>query len=433
MDLFESASKASESNAPLAERSRPQSLADYLGLELLLKKYGFLRAFTEGKSLFSMVLWGPPGVGKTTLALLLAESHHAVFYKESALTLTSQRMREIGQQGHADRTMYSKRSICFIDEIHRLNRAQQDQLLPFMENGDLIIIGATTENPGYRLNRAILSRTRVVQLSKASKADLKELAKKSLASAEIQLDTDQVEVLIHFADGDFRRLLGGVEAIQDFLKSHDSLGEASLQDILGSFYLPYDQSGEEHYDTISAFIKSVRGSDANAALYYLARMIHGGEDPLFVARRLMILASEDIGNADPRALSVATDTYRAVEVLGMPEAGITLGQCVTYLASAPKSNRSYQAYNAAMGFVEKTGSPEIPLHLRSSSTAMSKSLGYGQGYKYPHSYPKHWVEQSYFPEELKSQAPEFYEPSQSGFEKQIAEYQRWLKRPHEST
>ena len=322
-----------------------------------------------------------------------------------------------------------RQTVLFVDEIHRFNKGQQDVLLPFIEQGDLILIGATTENPSYELNKALLSRCRVLIFNRLAIEDLETLLQK--ASDQLGVQIEQVlslefkNFLLENSDGDARRLLNTYEVLVNYHKNVGRLlSEDEFQQAL-SLALPYDKNSEFHYDLISAFIKSVRGSDANAAVYYMARMLEGGEDPVFIARRLIVLASEDIGNADPRALTMAVSGLQAVEAIGLPEAAITLAQVTTYLASCPKSNRSYMAWNKAKEEVAKSRSLAVPLHLRSSKTKLSQDLGYGKGYAYPHDFPKAWTQQNYLPTEIADSV--FYEPSQRGFEKNITDYLEWLK------
>jgi len=333
---------------------------------------------------------------------------------------------------------YQTLTVLFVDEIHRFNKAQQDVLLPFVEKGEITLIGATTENPSYELNRALMSRCRLVVFERHTQESLSEIAQNAFKVSgftQKELLEDQAyNQLLEFADGDARKLLICIEEIAALYQSFQvgseksvqfPLNSENLEANLGQRAIGYDKTSDQHYDVISAFIKSIRGSDADAALYYLARMLKGGEDPLFISRRLIILASEDIGNADPRALQVAISGAQALEMIGLPEGAITLGHVVCYLASAPKSNRAYLALKKAQEYVDRTGTPPLPLHLRSAKTPEMKNLGYGKGYKYPHDYPKDYAEQSYWPLEVEKET--FYEPGDTGFEKQIKEYQRWLK------
>lgn len=431
MDLF-SASSAHLSSSPLSEVLRPKNLDDIIGQEKTLGVNSKLGQMLRKGYLPSLIIWGPPGTGKTTFALALSQHFNAHFVNINAVDSGAKTLREIGETGKDRRLQFQQKTVLFVDEIHRFNKAQQDVLLPFVEKGDLVLIGATTENPSYELNRALLSRCRVVVFERLSESDLEKIVqraeahyKKPLADA---LTAPAIKNLLEYSDGDARRLINSLEILYNFTKDADPVERLDVNDmreLLQQNPLGYDKSSEMHYDLISAFIKSVRGSDSDAAVYYLARMIDGGEDPIFVARRLIVLASEDIGNADPRALSVAIAGLQAVEAIGLPEGAITLAQVTTYLASCPKSNASYMALNKARELVEKTRTLPVPLHLRSAKTAMAKDLGYGQGYKYPHNYPTGWTEQSYLPEEV--QDARLYEPTQRGFEKSIREYLAWMK------
>lgn len=431
MDLF-SASSAHLSSSPLSEVLRPKNLDDIIGQEKTLGVKSKLGQMLRKGYLPSLIIWGPPGTGKTTFALALSQHFNAHFVNINAVDSGAKTLREIGEAGKDRRLQFQQKTVLFVDEIHRFNKAQQDVLLPFVEKGDLVLIGATTENPSYELNRALLSRCRVVVFERLSESDLEKIVqraeahyKKPLADA---LTAPAIKNLLEYSDGDARRLINSLEILYNFTKDADPterLDVNDMRELLQQNPLGYDKSSEMHYDLISAFIKSIRGSDPDAAVYYLARMIDGGEDPIFVARRLIVLASEDIGNADPRALSVAIAGLQAVEAIGLPEGAITLAQVTTYLASCPKSNASYMALNKARELVEKTRTLPVPLHLRSAKTAMAKDLGYGQGYKYPHNYPTGWTEQSYLPEEV--QDARLYEPTQRGFEKSIREYLAWMK------
>ncbi len=447
MDLF---SQPELAGTPLAEKLRPALPDDILGQSAAGH---YLKRIRQGGHPSSLILWGPPGSGKTSYArALMAElssgqnstpnsTRTSKLNCQSrfgnATDLGAKDLREIGQKAQYDRKAYQIQTVLFVDEIHRLNKSQQDVLLPFLESGDLILIGATTENPSYELNRAVLSRCQLIVFERLTNETLKKLVSKAFAklnlSAESVLTANAQSSLIDFADGDARKLLGFIENISSYWGSSkntpentpEALSELDIQKIVGALALGYDRDGDQHFDLLSALIKSVRGSDADAGLYYLARMLKGGEPPLIIARRLVVLASEDIGNADPRALSVAIAGAQAVELVGLPECSINLAQVITYMASAPKSNRSYLGLRKAEQLVEARGSLKVPLPLRSSKTQAMKGLGYGAGYIYPHDCPKGFSHQSYLPEELKG--TEIYSPSERGFEKQISEFKKWIK------
>ena len=430
MDLFDHADQNQpQSLKPLAERLRPQNLSDLVGQKKLFGQHSVLKSLIVHGQLPNLVLWGPPGTGKTSFALALSKELEAEFIAINAIDSGVKDLRQIGEDGRQRRKLYQRKSVLFVDEIHRFNKGQQDVLLPFIEQGDVILIGATTENPSYELNKALLSRCRVLVFNRLAVEDLESLLERAAQAMGVKVDqvlnSEFKNFLLENSDGDARRLINTFEVLANYYKNIGRpLAEDEFQQAL-SLSLPYDKNSELHYDLISAFIKSVRGSDANAAVYYMARMLECGEDPVFIARRLIILASEDIGNADPRALTMAVSGLQAVEAIGLPEAAITLAQVTTYLASSPKSNRAYTALNKAKEEIEKSRSLPVPLHLRSSKTKLSKDLGYGKDYSYPHDFPKAWVAQSYLPSEIEGAV--FYDPSQRGFEKNISEYLDWLK------
>lgn len=427
MDLFEAVSK-SNNTGPLAERLRPRTLDDFRGQEDVLRA---LRPYlSRPEQLPNIILWGPPGSGKTTLARILAEKSQAQFINLNAVETGAKEIRELGERAHDRRIQGLGRTLIFIDEIHRLNKGQQDVLLPFTEAGDFTLIGATTENPSYELNSALLSRSRVIVLRRLTEGDLADIFNRG--SNELGLDPEKfltpeaTKTLLGFADGDARKMLTAMDTLAAHRQLRaEALTPEDLSQILQNPSLRYDKKSDEHYDTISAFIKSVRGSDPDAAVYYLARMLSGGEDPVFIARRLVILASEDIGNADPRGLMVAVAGLQAVELVGMPEAAISLAQVTTYLAGAPKSNASYMALNKAKATVERTGTLPIPLSLRSSKTKLNKQMGYGEGYKYAHDGFTGWQQMEFLPEDLRGQT--FYELTDRGFEKTMKQYLEWMK------
>jgi putative ATPase len=439
MDLFSSA-QSSTTSAPLSEILRPKSLDDIIGQEKTIGPKSKLGKMLRQGMIPSLIIWGPPGTGKTTFALALAQHIQAHFVNLNAVDSGAKVLREVGEAGRDRRLQFSQKTLLFVDEIHRFNKAQQDVLLPFVEKGDLILIGATTENPSYELNRALLSRSRVVVFERLNSGQLHTILKKVCDFYQVNpeqiFQPDALNNLVEISDGDARRLINSLEIIFDYFRFEKNAVEGkrtesfpldldSLRELLQMSPLGYDKSSEMHYDVISAFIKSIRGSDPDAAVYFIGRLIERGDDPVFIARRLIILASEDVGNADPRALSLAVAGLQAVEAIGLPEAAITLSQVTTYMASCPKSNRSYMALNMAKECVQETKTVPVPLHLRSSKTTLSKDLGYGKDYKYPHNFENAWVEQTYLPDEVKDRV--FYEPSTRGFEKSLKEYLQWMK------
>lgn len=423
MDLFEAS--VDSHLQPLAERMRPHTIAEVIGQEHILGFNKPLAKLLRSGHLMNLIITGPPGTGKTTFARALAQTAKAKFISMNAIDAGVKDLKAAGEAGKEALLAHSEKTLLFVDEIHRFNKGQQDVLLPFLEKGYLYLVGATTEHPSYELNRALISRSQVIQFHRLTEADFEKLCHRLEAIEKIKvqdlLDEVALKTLFNIADGDGRRLLNLLESVVSLYRINSQnfpMSVENLQELISHKVIAYDKASDQHYDCISAFIKSVRGSDADAALYYMARMLAGGEDPVFIARRLVILASEDIGNAEPRGLPLAIAGLQAVEAIGMPECAINLAQVVTFLASSPKSNRSYMGWNRAKEFVESTGSPDLPNDLKSS---MRKS----GNYQYPHDYDKAYVEQNYWPASLKPQ--KFYEPSARGQEKLITEYLKWLK------
>jgi putative ATPase len=422
------------SSAPLAERMRPRSMAEFTGQEHLLGEGRILRRMIETDSLSSLIFWGPPGCGKTTLAHVIAAETRSHFIFFSAILSGIKEIREIFREaeGYAAR---SQRTILFVDEIHRFSKSQQDAFLPSVEKGLVTIIGATTENPSFEIIAPLLSRCRVLILQRLEPATIRSIMEQALSDNErglgtlsLTADDEALDFLARQAGGDARIALNTLEVAASLLKGLDSIKPISLniiQEALQKKALLYDKGGEEHYNVISAFIKSMRASDPDASLYWLARMLEAGEDPIFILRRMVILASEDIGNADPRALQVAVAALQAFQVIGMPEGRIIMGQAVTYLATAPKSNASYIGIDAALAEVRKSGGLPVPLHIRNAPTKLMKESGYGKGYQYAHDYDQGYSGQACLPEQLAGQ--KFYEPKGHGYEKNIVERMEWLR------
>ena len=415
------------SDAPLADRMRPRTLDEVVGQSDALASDGFLRNAVAGDRVPSLILWGPPGCGKTSLAHVIAAHTEAHFDVFSAVLGGIKEVRALISKAETRRRT-GKRTILFVDEIHRFNKAQQDGFLPHVEKGTVTLIGATTENPSFSLNDALLSRCRVVKLAALDTGAIGELLRsalndreRGLGDLELTAESGLVEALSDMADGDARRALNLLDQIAQHATENriTTLTLDLLKDVLERAPIRYDRAGDSHYDTISAFIKSMRGSDPDASLYYAARMLDAGEDPLFVLRRVLIFASEDVGNADPRALQVALAAFQAFERLGMPEGALPLAQAITYCATAPKSNASYAGWLAALDDVRKTGSAEIPMHLRNAPTGLMKRLGYGKDYRYPHDDPTGHVAETYLPDELADRR--YYEPSGRGYEHYIVE------------
>ena len=437
MDLFDyMRENQMEREAPLASRLRPRTLDEVVGQRHIIGRDKLLYRAIKADKLGSLIFYGPPGTGKTTLAKVIANTTRAQFRQMNATVAGKKDMEEVVKAAKDAMGMYGQRTILFIDEIHRFNKGQQDYLLPFVEDGTLILIGATTENPYFEVNKALLSRSRIFELKPLEKEDIKELIHRAVYDRELGMgayeaviDEEAADFLAEAAGGDARAALNGVElGILTTERREDGkihIDLAAAQECIQKRAVRYDKDGDSHYDTISAFIKSMRGSDPDAAVYYLARMLYAGEDVKFIARRIMICAAEDVGNADPQALTVAVSAAQAVERIGMPEGQIILSQAAAYVACAPKSNAACQAIGRAMAAVEKSGSLPIPVHLQDRHYSGAEKLGRGDGYKYAHDYPKHYVEQQYLPYEM--QGISFYEPSENGYEKQIREHLRWLK------
>jgi putative ATPase len=410
---------------PLAEQLRPQNLDQYLGQEHLIGQNGALRRSLDIGRLPSIVLWGPPGVGKTTLALLLAKELEAPLYQLSAVSAGVKDVREVLATAEKKSLFDSKRPILFIDEIHRFNKGQQDSLLHAVERGWITLIGATTENPSFEINAALLSRMQVYVLNSHSKEDLTkmiDLANATEYATQKDLKITAHDFLIRQSMGDARKLYNLVELCFQQGKRGVPIDEEFAQNVLSNAQIRYDKGGDEHYNVISAFIKSIRGSDPQAAVYYLARMIEGGEDVKFIARRLIISAAEDIGLANPNALMLANETFSAVERVGWPESRIILSQCTIYLATSPKSNSAYTAIGKAQKLVQQTGNLEVPDHLKNASSALAKDLGHGKGYLYPHDHPAGFVPQEYLPKEV--QGSVLWSPASNAKEQQISAQQK---------
>ncbi len=412
-------------STPLAERLRPNTLDDYIGQDHIVGKNAVLRKAIESGIIPSMIFWGPPGVGKTTLANIISNQLNRPFYSLSAINSGVKDIREVIEKAKSHSFFGSQNPILFIDEIHCFSKSQQDSLIGAVEKGIVTLIGATTENPSFEVISALLSRSQVYILKSLEKDDLIKMLQQAIEKDKWlqskKIEFVEYEALLRLSGGDGRKLLNIFElVIQSFETEECTITNEYVLNVVQQNLALYDKSGEQHYDIISAFIKSIRGSDPNAGLYWLARMIEGGEDPLFIARRLIILASEDIGNANPNALLLANNCFQAVNVIGMPEARIILGQCVTYLASSPKSNASYEGIDNAIATVKQTGDLPVPIHIRNAPTKLMKDIGYGKDYMYSHAYEGNFKEQEYLPDDVKGTT--FYEPGNNPRENELRKY-----------
>ena len=440
MDLFEyMRENTKEKESPLASRLRPKTLEEVVGQQHIIGKDKLLYRAIKADKISSIIFYGPPGTGKTTLAKVIANTTSAEFTQINATVAGKKDMEAVVEQAKNNLGMYGKKTILFVDEIHRFNKGQQDYLLPFVEDGTLILIGATTENPYFEVNGALISRSSVFELKPLAKEDIKTLlkravydSKKGMGSYQAEIEEDALEFLADISGGDARNALNAIElGVLTTPRSEDGKIHITLDvasECIQKRVVRYDKTGDNHYDTISAFIKSMRGSDPDAAVYYLAKMLYAGEDIKFIARRIMIAASEDVGNADPNALTVAVSAAQAVERIGMPEARIILAQAVTYVASAPKSNAAYLAVDEALENV-RHHKTTVPSHLQDSHYKGAGKLGHGVGYRYAHDYPEHYVEQQYLPDEIKD--ARFYMPTENGYEKEIKEHLYHLRHRNE--
>lgn len=424
-ELFDSTNVLNNFQTPLADRVRPKAIDEVIGQVHLIGKEGPLKKFFETGNFPSIILWGPPGVGKTTIASLLATKGSFIFIRISAIEAGVKEVREVIAKAEFLKNS-GKKTLLFIDEIHRFNKSQQDALLHAVEKGIITLFGATTENPSFEVNSALLSRCQVYRLHSLTEDELKQVAEHAIGSDEF-LSKENIEIedwdfLLSISGGDARTLLNALDLgirMAEKIEGKTVVRRKDLERALQQKTAQYDKKGESHYDTISAFIKSLRGSDPDAAIFWLAKMIDAGEDPKFIARRMVVFASEDVGNADPYGLTLAVSTFHAVELIGMPEARINLAHCCTYLASCPKSNASYLAIEKALGTIREGADVSVPLHIRNAPTNYMKAEGYAKNYRYPHQFENHFVEEHYFPEKMKPTV--FYQPTEMGREKSFKE------------
>ena len=440
MDLFEKQKEKRVEETPLADRMRPRNFEEFVGQKHILSEGSVLRKAIEKSELQSLIFWGPPGTGKTTLAFIIANYTGADFKAFSAVTSGIKEIKEIIAAATRQKNLYNKKTILFVDEIHRFNKAQQDAFLPHVEKGNIILIGATTENPSFEVISALLSRTIVYTLNPLTEQELKEILNRTLDDKErglgnfkINLEEKAKDFIVQMANGDARIVLSTLEfAVMTTSPDEKGIRNISLQiaqEAMQKKALVYDKAGEEHYNIISALHKSLRGSDPDAALYWLGRMLAGGEDPLYIARRLIRFATEDIGNADPQALQVAIAAKEAYHFLGTPEGELALAQATVYLATAPKSNAIYKAFGKVQKDIQETQALPVPLHIRNPVTGLMKELGYGKDYKYPHDFPYHFVDEEYLPDNLKERR--YYLPTDFGFEKEIKKRMEWWRKKKE--